>query len=536
MTTRISAARLELGRSGLLTEILLDPLSTEESATLAVQVAGEKLTANQIDKLCQNTAGNPLFVVETIRAGFQEGSTSAAEETQTGLPPKVYAVIQWRLSQLSSGAQVIARLAAVIGRSFTYDVLLQAGNQDENMLVDSLDELWRRRIVLERGEGYDFSHDRLRDVAYTQISAARRRLLHQNVADTLEQIHAHELDVVSSQLAAHYEQANCLDQSLKYHLQAGQAAVRLYANEMAIAHFQRGLALLEGVSSTQQSLRQELSFHLGLMSVLTYSRGRISFLEQTLLRAGQLAEQLDETEEENRILWTLSWFYRGRAEFQKALAIDEKLLNIAETTSDLVLLLNASYSIGGDFFYLGEFHRSRTHLEMGTKLNRRRQEITLEAWKTSYGLSLQAYYARLLWMLGFPDQALSKMLQALALGRELDYAPRLAFSLFSAARLRKHRREISETKELAEELINFAENRGFPQRIAHGKYLLGWSLTHQDRIQEGIDLMCQGLDGWTAAGTEKHRPDMMATIAEAHARNGEPEQGLALLAEVQHVD
>ena len=58
-------------------------------------------------------------------------------------------------------------------------------------LVRGSDELWQRRIVLERGAlAYDFTHDKLRAVVYTNLSAARRRLLHRHVADALQQMHA----------------------------------------------------------------------------------------------------------------------------------------------------------------------------------------------------------------------------------------------------------------------------------------------------------------------------------------------------------
>src|SRR6266536_6298656 len=151
------------------------------------------------------------------------------------LPPAIYAVIQYRLAQLSPAARELVALAAVVGRSFTFEIVAQAGGSDEATLVRSLDELWQRRVVREHGaHAYDFSHDRIRDVAYTEIRPAQRHLLHRRVAEALEQTHAGTaLDTVSSQIASHYEQAGVPERAVPFYRRAGLAAQRVYANREA---------------------------------------------------------------------------------------------------------------------------------------------------------------------------------------------------------------------------------------------------------------------------------------------------------------
>ncbi|MGD9318208.1 MAG: hypothetical protein PVG56_15335, partial [Anaerolineae bacterium] len=137
-------------------------------------------------------------------------------------------------------------VAATIGRQFSIPLLQQAGDADEEGLARDLDELWRRRIVRERGlDAYDFSHDKLRETAYTTLSPARRRLLHHRVAEALESIHEADLDPVGRQIAAHYRRAGRHAQAISYYLRAGQVASRIYAQDEAIAAFERALALLE---------------------------------------------------------------------------------------------------------------------------------------------------------------------------------------------------------------------------------------------------------------------------------------------------
>jgi len=164
----------------------------------------------------------------------------------SSLPPKVRSVLEARLAQVSPAARELAGLAATIGREFSFRLLARASGCDEDTLVRQLDELWQRRIVREHGaDAYDFGHDKLREVAYTGVSAARRRLLHLQAARALEALHASELDPVSPQLAAHYERAGRPGQAVPYYLRAAKVARRVYANQEAIALLRRGLALAE---------------------------------------------------------------------------------------------------------------------------------------------------------------------------------------------------------------------------------------------------------------------------------------------------
>jgi len=240
-----------------MTEIDLGPLDQAATQTLAERIAGVELSSGTVHRLYRETEGNPLFVVETVRAGLPvpeqkvNGGTvpGFAHESlpgDVGLPPKVRSVLEARLAQLSPTGRELAELAATIGREFGFRLLAQASGWDEEPLVRELDELWRRRIVRERGaDAYDFSHDKLREVAYGGTSAARRRLLHRHAALALEALYAAELDPVSHQVAAHYERAGLPHRAAPYYLRAAKVAHQVYANEEAIALLQRGLALLE---------------------------------------------------------------------------------------------------------------------------------------------------------------------------------------------------------------------------------------------------------------------------------------------------
>jgi DNA-binding SARP family transcriptional activator len=267
-------------------EIALGPLTAEETAALAAHLAGHTILPAQAGDLHREAEGNPLFVVEMMHArqGREErnGDFSPQDKTLPALPPKLHAVIQARFARLSQHAHELVGLAATIGRAFSLGVLARAWGQDDETLVRSLDEVCQRRIVRERGaEGYDFTHDKLREVAYHSLSAARRRLLHRRVAMALEGEHAQALDEVSGQVAMHYEMAGLVDQAVPFYQRAAEIAQRIYANAEALQFYRRALALQKesGHAEPQQALRLHEQLGDLLHFIGHYAEARVAYLD-----------------------------------------------------------------------------------------------------------------------------------------------------------------------------------------------------------------------------------------------------------------
>ena len=85
-------------------------------------------------------------------------------------------------------------------------------------------------------DSYDFSHDKLREVAYAEVGPARRRLLHRWAAEALETVSASDLDAVSSRLAQHYEQAGMQARAILFYHRAAKSSQRVYAYDDAIGY------------------------------------------------------------------------------------------------------------------------------------------------------------------------------------------------------------------------------------------------------------------------------------------------------------
>ena len=106
-----------LRQSGMVLEIPLEPLDAEETAELARLESAKPLESGNLGEIFRATRGNPLFVVESVRAGLQS--------------TRVHAVIAARLAQLTAASYELAGVASVVGRPFSFELLEKATDWDE---------------------------------------------------------------------------------------------------------------------------------------------------------------------------------------------------------------------------------------------------------------------------------------------------------------------------------------------------------------------------------------------------------------------
>lgn len=142
-----------------------------------------------------------------------------------------------------------------------------------------------------------------------------------------------------------------------------------------------------------------------------------------------------------------------------------------------------------------------------------------------------SYAAWTLWYLGYPDQALKRSHEAVALAEGLSHPFSLAYALGIAAWFHSVRREGREAGEQAETVITLSTEQEFPYWLAFGTMVRGGALVKQGQVEEGIVQMQQGLSAFRTMGTEMGRPRWLALLAEAYGKVGQIEAGLTLLAE-----
>jgi len=457
-----------LRRAGQLKEIALEPLDAKATKELAGSVAGGRLDAAALDRIVAETEGNPLFVLETVRAGPQPGT----------MPPTMRAVLEARLAQLPPEARTLAGVASAIGRTFRFPILARAGGQSEHVVVQALDELGWQRIVREHGGGeYDFSHDKLREVAYAALGSARRLVLHRRIAEALEEIHAGNLDPVSEQLGAHFEKAGAPERAARYYLRAGDLARGVYANETAIAAYRRAL----GLASNGQ--RVEITLELVEVYRLV---GKWPEAEALCRQALEMADRLGETANRARCLLALGDILRLRGSSAESTAMLERARSAFETLDDQAGLCQAVGLLGRVAWDVAKFPRAlellEEQLQIATRLGDRQSagnalgNIALVYWH-------QADIAR----------ARSYLEQQLAIAREADDREQICRALCNLAIMLVAEGRYTEALDCLEEQLLLARSIGYMRSVSHALGWMGIVYRHRGELDQALGYLEQQL-------------------------------------------
>jgi predicted ATPase len=360
-----------------------------------------------------------------------------------------------------------------------------------------------------------------------------RQQSHQRIAQVLEARFAETAEIQPELLAHHYTEAGLVAQAIPYWQRAGQHAIQRSANLEAISHLTKGLELLNTLPDSPKRTQHELDLLITLGPSLMAIRGYAApEVEQVYARARELCRQVGEPPQLFPVLWGLWYFYFVRAELQTARELGEQLLSLAQRIQDPALLLVAHRALMGPLLHLEELGSAQAHLEQGVALYDPQQHRSLGfLYGRDPGVDCRSYAAWALWYLGYPDQALAMITEALTLAQELAHPLSLVFALNCAAALHHFRREDQPAQARAEATIILSTEQGFPFWLAWGTILRGWVLAEQGQGEEGLAQMRQGLAAFRATGAEVDQPYFLGLLAEVYGKVGQAAEGLMVLAE-----
>jgi tetratricopeptide (TPR) repeat protein len=492
-----------------------------------------------------HTEGNPFFIEELFRHLLEKGEItypdgefrSILNLAEIEVPENLRATIGRRLALLSNDTQRMLATAAVIGRSFGFQLLEASTQADSELLLDSVEEAERAGLissVLEYPETrFNFTHALIRQVVVSGLSSPRRQRLHLRIANAIEQLYPIEerLDDLAHHL---WNAGGSADGSrtLRYLQMAAESAVKRSANLEAINQYSKALELLKTESAIPDRAEKELALQIGLGVPLALTRGYSApEVEATYNRARELSRRAGDSPHTFSLVLGLKRFFAFRGELQTALELGAQLLTLAEARTDCSLLARAHLMQGQTLYTLGELLHAQRHFEEGIRLYDTNKERPYTAlYGIDSGAGCLSYTAIIEWFLGHADGALRPSQRALALARELAHPFNLAMTLTWAAFLHHLRQEEQTTLEHAEAVVSLATKNGFALWLAWGLVLQGWALVRKGS-KEGIGQIEQGLGVWRSSGALLAVPQMLTLLADSYLRLHQTRDGLNTVSE-----
>jgi class 3 adenylate cyclase/predicted ATPase len=528
-----------------ITPLVLTRLERPQVEALIAQRAGGKpLPAEVVQHIVAKTDGVPLYVEELTKMLLaspllrEEGDqyVLTGPLRTVAIPDTLQDALMARLDQLNT-AKEVAQLGAVLGREFPYELLAAIAPQDEATLQAGLAQLVGAELLYQRGRPprarYIFKHALIQDAAYASLLKRTRQQVHQQVAQVFEARFPASVETQPELVAQHYTAAGCTEQAIGYWQRAGQQASDRSAYLEAISHVTTGIELLTTLPETPERTQHAVTLHIALGAALGVTKGLAApEVEHAYTQAYALCQQVGETPQLAPVLFGLWRFYLTRSHLRTARELGETLLRLARRTDDPALAVIAYQALGFTWQCLGVLPAARTHLGEGIALYTPDQSRTpMFRMGQDPGVACRIYAARALWLLGYPEQALAHLHEALALAHALAHPHSLAFAWCLAAIVSQFRRDVPAVYEQAEAAVALSTAQGFPLWVAMGTSLHGWALAMQERGEEGKAQGRQGIAAWRATGAALIVPYLCTVLADVCAHLGHTEDGLQALAE-----
>ena len=270
----LARALVDWNRERLVTRITLHRFGVGETNEQLSALLGENVSAEFGDAVHRETEGNPFFVEEVLKALIEQGSVrresgrwKRCEVGELVIPQSVKETIGNRLDRVGDQTNEVLRIAAVLGKTFSFDELQAAAdNISEDLLLDALDESTTAQLINSTGsESFTFTHDKIREVLYEELNPIRRRRLHRHAAEGLERrglVCENERQGVPTtctveRLAHHYIQAGDYEHGLIYAKRAAEAAERVFAIDEVVAAYGRARDCAEALGLVGEQLELE---------------------------------------------------------------------------------------------------------------------------------------------------------------------------------------------------------------------------------------------------------------------------------------
>jgi predicted ATPase len=401
---------VEAQRAGNAAILSLSRLSQPSVRELVQSIGALDRTSNFVDRLYAETEGIPFFLTEYLTA-IEKGVLNTAQPDWS-LTGGIRDLLSSRLSAVDEIGWQLLNTAAVIGRSFDFDILREASGRSEVETVTALEGLSAQGLVVEAQHhagtynlSYDFSHEKLRTLVYEETSLARRRLLHRRIAETLAS-HARghrESGPQAGQIAHHYRLAGNDAAAAEYFKLAGEYARSLYANAGAIAHLQLALALGHPDTVALHQAIGDLNTLLGeynnalnsyeraaalsepdALSGIEHKlgnvymrRGEWELAESHLEAALHISEASPGQQASIYADWSLAAHQRGQS--QKALSFAQRAGELAEANDDTHALAQAHNMLGMLASHQGDTRTALHHLTLSFTLAEKLRDPAMQA-------------------------------------------------------------------------------------------------------------------------------------------------------------
>jgi class 3 adenylate cyclase/predicted ATPase len=519
------------------TALTLNRLGEREIAALIDGVTGNRpLPAHIRQDIVERTDGIPLFVEEMTKAVLEAKSEGDVQQAVAAVPPSALAVpaslhasLMARLDRLGP-AKEVAQIGAAIGREFSHSLLAAVVAGPEA----ALDRLVTAGLLFRQGmpphATYLFKHALVQDAAYGTLLREPRRALHARIAEVLESHFAAIAENQPELLARHCTEAGLIEKAALLWGKAGQRSLARSALVEAVAQLTRALDQIATLPGSPARRREQIKLQVALITPLMHVKGYAApETKAAVERARLLIEQteaLGEPTEDPLLLLSVLYgvWIANCVTFNGDVCRDlaAHALAVAEKQRATVPLIVGHRMMANSLQLMGEIAESRTHYDQAIALY---DPAAHRPLATRFGqdarVAILSLRSLALWLLGYPEAALSDADGALKDAREIGHAATLMFALNEASYTCIYCGNFAAANALVDELVALANEKGALFWRMGGIMAQGYLMVVTGKASNAVHTITSGLTAYQATGATLFMPQHLTNLARARSELGQ---------------
>jgi predicted ATPase/class 3 adenylate cyclase len=534
--------------------IRLDRLSKASCTTIVEKILGQWAPHEVVEQIVQRADGIPLFVEElstaVLDASSPNGTPEVFSSTAGHVPPSLSDSLIARLDQLGPDKEV-AQICSAIGRTFALSILQRVLTMDDARIASSvaqkvsmmddarvargIERLVSLGLATLDVDGtdirYSFRHALIQEAAYESMLRNKRAAVHRRIAEVLERDYRGTREAAPEIVGHHFAEAGLVDRAAVCFHEAGRRAAAASANIEAKRLLERALACVSKTAATPEKSALELSILNSLGPILMTTNGPGSpEVEHAYERALQLCAEVPDGKQQFVAHW--GW-WRIAPDADELQRRADQLLEVATRLDDLDFKLQAHHCQWATLFNAGHLAECLKHIDLGIEIYERGDYKSHGTLYGGHDPKVCAYgeKALLLWLTGYPDQALQAIEVSLSHAETLRHAGSIGHARDIEIMLLRYRRDIEVLLARTETMVAFAAEQGFRDLSAKALVFKGWALSCLGQRDIGLESMEEGLALQRKLATQEDIPVYLEMLAETHGDGGNPELGIPLLDE-----
>ncbi len=387
-------------------QITLNRLSNRESLSMVNNLLGTEHCDRDLEELIlEKTEGVPLFIEEFLRSlkdlkmieRIDSTYRLAKDIQEVTIPSTIHDVIMARVDSLPEGAKGVLQAGSVIEREFSYELIKRLMDLPQQDLLSHLSVLKDSELLYERGiypqSSYIFKHALTQEVVCGSILARKKKQLHSEIGNAIEELHKDDIDEHYEVLAEHYMESENYEKGAEYSKLAAKKAERAGSFKEAIAHAKSRVLCLEKLPKTDGTKKGIIDARV-LLSGYYLSLGHLSEAHDTVADLPDIAIHLNYEKRLPGIYMPIGLYNLWYEEnYSKSYGYLNQVLQISEKTGDFFSLWLTCYNLGWCLSWNCEFVKSLEYfkkcLEMSIAANSLRGMVSSKSTMSIFNYAMQ---------------------------------------------------------------------------------------------------------------------------------------------------